>query len=988
MLKIISIPMAIAIASGSLSALNVNNLINTDTLNANTIFGGWGHESSFVEKGVLAKSPGHDTVGDDAWQYKTNIPGNLENENNSTFSENFSLNNNESVSFRFSVDMFNSDGTDNVIGTHTDPGNPNDIYFLDIYVHNAVTDSQLAMLRIYTESGSKLNGNHSSAMYGSGWDASAASSYWLMGDATSDSSFYIQFDKDNLFSSYAGGQEGIVPLFELESDLAKNIKSSLTDVDEIKFRIAPNNGWSKEANLILQEVNGQSLTSVNGQIEDTVAPVFNQVSLPNSLEINKETTLNIGAHDLLSDVRYEIEYNDQRSEGLTFTPTKEGADSVTIYALDSAGNESNYLYEFSGINNVQPPKFVSLPTIPSDITYDFFDSIIIDAPVVNDVSGVAKTTLSYGLKNSEEREIVELNSNNQFVINVDKNFAAGDYEFTFIATNAGGETTSEPITATIKLKETKLVDFIDTSETNIVLDYDPRGIRARTNGNYEYFTLGLADLSEKQTITFEVPFNYNGTTNANPIQCFEWQLVNAENPEYSIGYRIWLNQTSANFDAPTNVVVTTPEKLNDITNCGWISYGNNPDYRSVSFVFDPDTSAYFHSYNSSNVLTPALGVDEYLADFFNSAPDSLYEIKVSGFDSSNGGSVLNSPIEYRINNLNGQSFENEDGVMNTYNDPIVHFNGTTECEVNDEIVIDSFIEDYFKTNEEMTIKATVTSPSGSTSDLSIADHEIRYVPTEIGEYTFNLEVVGSSGNTIKKEHKVVVSQEKNPIEITLKGEYETTLNVGDTITILDATYSSHANPEKTKITLIDMEGNEKEVKVGNEVTFDKPGLYTIRYFASDDATPENNTATLDVHINVLDTTIPTLSVDLKESYKLNEEATITITATDDTELTYRTIITSPSNKRKEYTDSVIKETFTEAGEYKINVTVTDLYGNSEDFSGTFTVTGDSNVDEPTKPETPSNDLTLIVSLSVLGGFIVIVGIVVAIVLFRNRKGKK
>ena len=91
---------------------------------------------------------------------------------------------------------------------------------------------------------------------------------------------------------------------------------------------------------------------------------------------------------------------------------------------------------------------------------------------------------------------------------------------------------------------------------------------------------------------------------------------------------------------------------------------------------------------------------------------------------------------------------------------------------------------------------------------------------------------------------------------------------------------------------------------------------------------------------------------------------------------------------KEYTDSVIKETFTEAGEYKINVTVTDLYGNSEDFSGTFMVTGDSNVDEPTKPETPSNDSTLIVSLSVLGGFIVIVGIVVAIVLFRNRKGKK
>lgn len=44
MLKIISIPMAIAIASGSLSALNVNNLINTDSLNANTIFGGWGHE--------------------------------------------------------------------------------------------------------------------------------------------------------------------------------------------------------------------------------------------------------------------------------------------------------------------------------------------------------------------------------------------------------------------------------------------------------------------------------------------------------------------------------------------------------------------------------------------------------------------------------------------------------------------------------------------------------------------------------------------------------------------------------------------------------------------------------------------------------------------------------------------------------------------------------------------------------------------------------
>ena len=65
-----------------------------------------------------------------------------------------------------------------------------------------------------------------------------------------------------------------------------------------------------------------------------------------------------------------------------------------------------------------------------------------------------------------------------------------------------------------------------------------------------------------------------------------------------------------------------------------------------------------------------------------------------------------------------------------------------------------------------------------------------------------------------------------------------------------------------------------------------------------------------------------------------------------------------------------------------------IYMETVNFSGTFTVTGDSNVDDPTEPETPNNDLTLIVSLSVLGGFIVIVGIVVAIVLFRNRKGKK
>lgn len=968
------------------TSLFVRESVDVSTLNANEMWGGWGHNTSFTEDGLLALSPGHDTVGDNAWQYKTVLPGVGVRTNSTNYTQNFSLNNNETISFEFSLNMFDTSGNDNVIGTHTDANNPNDIYFLDIYVHDRTNDAQLALLRIFTESGSKLNGNHSSALYGSGWDQQLSSSYWLMGDATLDSSFYIQFDKDNLFSSYAGGQEGIVPLFDLNSDLAKTIKNNLANVDEIIFKIAPNNGWNKEASLYLKSINGQKLNSVDGAISDNVAPTFNAISLPSSLSINNPQTLEISAHDVLSEVRYEIEYNGVRNEGLTFTPNKVGADSVLVYALDSSNNESSYLYNFEGINVIPAPTFTSLPVI-NDAKYNYYDNIVIDAPSIEDVTGVAVITLSYGLTSEGTRNTLNMDINRQFVINIDKEFVFGEYEFVFLATNSGGTSTSDPIIVNISLADINLVDFIDVGEADIILDYVDYGLRAKTRTNYQYLTLGRVDLADEQSLTFVIPFSLSDGS-SNNIQCFEWQLVNINDPQYYISYRMWTDQTSTNFDAPTNVLISTPSGVNDITNCGWRSYGQNPAYREVTFVFDPNSSAYFHSYDNSNVLVPALGVDNAMAAFFNEAPSSYYEARVCGMNTSLGDGPLSTTFEYGVVSFSGQNYRNTNGVIDNINDPIVKLSGPSECEVNQTVNINYFYDDYTALDEDLEVSLNVTNPQGEKIAQELSPIGLlTLTTTEMGTYLVELDVKGASGNTIHRELSINVKQESNPIEITLNGEYPTSLNVGDSITILGATYSAHANMDKSTITIIDMNNGEINVNVGDTFTFTIPGLYTIRYFASDDALPENNTATLDIRINVLDVTKPVVTTDLLDTYNLGEEVTITIIATDETELSYRVIITSPSGTRKEYTSNVITLTFNEIGEYSIHITVTDLYDNVTPVDDTFNVIDDRIA--PIDPPSANDDNAgLIIGLSVAGGVILLGGAAaLVIVLIKKKKGK-
>ena len=930
MLKVLLIPALIGSVVTYNNGLGIKraNVLTSD-YNPRSFSGGWDTDSSFVEEGVKTIAKGAETVGTaSAWERRISYPGvDYNSENVENIFHSFDLSKNDTITFDFSVNYFDADGKSILSSQSSDA--------LDLFALDAKTNSQISMIRIWTGSAGGKNGSHSVAYYGSGWGESYNVGYWIEGDASLDSYFHIEFSKELGFSPKFAGQEqnSVVT----NADYIAKVKELTKETTIVKFELRGDNGWTKDITSLLRNVNGQSLASSEGNIDDNVGPTIEPYTFPASVTINTPVEIEANSHDVLSSsISYEVEYNGTKTEGKTFTPTKVGADSVTLYATDASGNTTSKTYNFEGVSNISAPEFVGdLPTINSG-TYEYFTDLTINAPTINDATGKAVTTLFIKHVGAEEYTQVSLNSDNKYVISLGYDFVEGEYEYYFSSTNSEGTTDSSHQNATISLKKDNIADFIDLRGAKTVVEYVPEGLRYRAKQSAKFTTFGAYDLSKGVSIKFRIPYaDYeNGVLTP---KYFELMLVNQRNPEYKIAYRIWLDSGKGGKDQPTNTYIYTPDGIKDITECGWMGIGDSTEYIETTFFFDMDT--YFSSYNNAGAKTPAVGISNDVTTFFQAAPESNYYITFGcGSWAYGAGQEINELYEFTVTDFNGTSLANNSGVFETVNDALVEISGPEEVEVNKEKTYNIYAHDMFVKDENLSTKFTMITPSGNETINVDEFGDFKYTFTEIGKYTIKAEVTGKNERTVTKQLEINATQEKIPTIITLKGEYPETVKVGEEVVVIGATYSSNVNPEKCTITVIDMNGKAiLNTSEGSKLTFKKPGLYTIRYYAADDALPVNNEATLDVKINVIDDKKPVIDFTINETYTLGETVTFTVKATDDSDLTYSIIVTKPDGTTSKFSKATFEFTFETAGEYKFDVKVTDLYDNYSTLSLTTRV---------------------------------------------------
>ena len=927
-----------------------NNEVALSEIPVSTFAGGSGTNVSYSNDGVKMLISGADTSGtSDAWRNYAVIPS-------VNSSKTFSLANNDKISIEISAKLFDASGNQISKSQNSDA--------LDIYIYQASTENQLGLLRIWTNAWGSRNGNHSYHLYGNGWD-NQGTGLAIMGDATEDSSFFIQLDKENFISSYVSGQEGIVPLGT--SSIISDRKEALKDIDQVYFKIQGENGFTNETQITIKSINGQSLANDGTNFIDDVAPTFNNASVNKTLMINEPYEIPVEANDVLSDVTYKVRIDGVETEGKTFTPTTKGTMNVTLIASDSVGNISEKEFTFEISDGIEKPTIVSLPTI-DDLTINPLTYITFDKPVIEDTTGAAKTILK--MYDDEDNLIatMEENSDHKFAYYVGGSFVGGTYKLVYEVTNSAGTTISDPIDIKIEIKVKDKVSFISTDTSNMFAEYVDSGIALSSSDNFKQFNLGTFDLDDEFDIKFIVNSKtINGVNNdTNYVNLI---LISEENEEIVLMYRVWIDHSGA--DRPTNVYISKDGGISytDITETGWIS-------RNVNDIED----CYHMGFNKDDTFfgerTGGLQRVDKAYEQINAILDTLSSKRFSvRLETSNLGAGTISNFEMIVKEINGQSFTKPITWNNI--DLNVKTNIPETISLSGSLDIDVYVKDI-QGNEE--VKLNVVDPDGETNVIDINDGKVNYQFNKLGVYKLTFVAKGTNGVEVKKEFSVTCKSVTGSIEIQVDGKYESTYDLNSTVKILGATYSD--NVVKSSINVIKPNGEKVSVTANEDYKFDKPGIYKIVYEAMDNAEPTPNSATKEFIINIPDTLKPVVEVNLKDSYNVNEEVKLDIKVTDDSEYDVTITLTKPDGTSEKSTS---KEGFvykvTIEGKYTVKVVVEDIYGNKETIIKEFNVL-------PSKKNDNNNSSNLGLILGISGAIVIIAGGIITFTLLKKKKVSK
>ena len=862
--------------------------------------GGYDITTAYSTDGVKLTVPGADTVGDDAWWHRPTMP------NDGSLVNGFSLEAYGSLTLEFSVGYYDNSG--NQISKSRN-GSAFDIAFY----RDSDCNNQIARFRIWTDAAGWNNGSHSSKIYSNGW-GSEADGKWIIGDATLESSFYLQLDKEDFLSSYANGST--TPIRLGDDEWVENNKSVLNGVDNVWVRFEGDNGFTNSTDIILRSINGQSLANDGVNFIDTVAPAFLPASVPESLTYGEEYTIPTEAFDLLGAVSYEIAVGDAaRVTGKTFTPNQTGSLSVALYAIDAVGNENSIGYNFNVVQTIDPPTFTSLPQIESQ-NVDALQTITFDMPEIEDSTGTATVVLDIYF-GGEKIKTLEKNADNLFEMVIPTTFESGEYTFIYRAENAGGETSSDPITATLTLNEFESPDFV-TVPANSYAAYTDEGIYCKTLGNWVSFGLGVFDFSEG----FDFKFRVLDEVMDNAAVALH--IVNDDDPNYVAEYRVWIGFSGG--DRPTNVYISRDgwhDSITDITDTGWIK-------RTVDDV----ENQYHMAYSvEETFMGERLGgmqrVDrayDALVSFFNDAPSSNFRVY---FSLGKDGAAFRAAS---VSEINGQGLVYPITWNNAY--LALKSNVPEQIAVNEQLTIKAYAKDL---RQDCVIALTGTDPDGDQIEQAFVDGSVNYTFTKTGAYHLVVSTTGANGQEVKIEKDVLCKTSTAPVTITVDGEYQATYQLGSQVAILGATYSDSAVEHSIFVT--EPDSNVVVVAAGDNYTFAKPGLYKITYTAQDDAQPEPNRAQQEFVINVPDTADPVITIDGPATAKVNKEVAVTVTVTDDSAVDVTVTLAKPNGESERLTgeDGVYKFTPDATGEYQFTVVAEDLYGNSATQTLTITV---------------------------------------------------
>lgn len=936
--------MVISLLTGITAFATGNERTATDELPAWKLAGGYEIESDYVAEGARANIPGADTVGGDAWKYRAHLP------NDSELYPSFSIADGKKVTIEVSVKFYNADGSQVSKSQNSDA--------LDIYIMNADNDQQIGLLRIWTGSGSPTNGNHSCEVFGSDWNNCGAG-YWIVGDATAESKFTIQIDRENFISSYAGGQDGMVPL--ANEELLADRREILKNVNNIRFEVGGDNGFVAKTEVVLRSVNGQTLTNTDGQITDTVAPVFHETSVASTLNLGEAYTIPTEAYDLLSKVDYSLKIGEKHIEGKSFTPSATGELNVTLVAKDAAGNTSEKVYTFQVVSNIAKPEILTVPTL-ADRQVSVFETLVIDGITYTDETGTGTVVLKV-LQGGEQVVCLSPREDGKFGCFITSDFVSGEYTFIYEVSNAAGTVASEPQTINLTVQKQGQVEFVDGLNGYMLAEYTPSGLLLRSVQDWKDFYLGTFDISEGMDIKFVAnPTVASGEKNDGA--CISWLFVNAEDSNFHVMYRVWIDHSGP--DCATNVYISTDggENYTDITDTGWISRNVGDMAGQYHMAFDPEET--FVGERTGG-MTRVDNAYEQLLAFFETCPSMNFKVgltmgNLSGADGN---------YEMIVTELNGQSFVGEsvtwqDAYLSVKTDiPEKILNGTT-------LPIDVYAKDI---RGQISVLLRVTAPDGTVSDVPFEENHVEFAFNQLGDYTVVVLTTGLNGNKVEKSYQVSCRSAVAPVEITVNGGYQGSYTQNDKMTILDAIYSE--NVVSTTIIIKTPTGEEVSVAVGDEYTFKLPGVYVITYGAKDDAQPVANENSVSMTINVPDTEKPEITVTIPEIAAVGDQIKPTIEIKDDSECDVTVSLTKPDgtvikldvSKNYEFSADI-------SGSYTLKITAEDLYGNRETVEKTLTVS------EP-QQNGSTTDRTVILIIAAVA--VVAIGAVAAAIVIKKKK---
>lgn len=913
-------------------------------LDAWKIVSWWDSATDYVSEGAKMSITGN-TSGN-AWEKGGKINWNGE------LNHVFDVSNGQTVDFKFSLGLVDADATSN-------NGDQFDIVFNS-------GSTELFRLRVYFTSGSVTNGSHSVDLYKGGEWTSCVQDIWVSGDASLSSEFHLAFNKEDLLLAKYNGSNEMRPV-DVNGTLKEKIKDILPSVENINVDVRGDNGFNKNVDFVVKEINGQSLANDGTYFTEDIAPVLT-VGTVGAATAGEEYVLPVKTADLFTapeNVKYHVDFGGAAAEDYTYTDgenkvvfNKAGNYTLKVTAEDSAGNLSQPVeITVQAVSTIEAPVIDGAPSI-DDVTVSKGDVFSVDAPTVTETSG--SYTLEMVIFNAEEEEIYSVPVNGatgKFNVEVPYSLESGKYFAAFRATNVGGTTVSAKDEFYLTVNPFAASDLIGGAGVAVnanggaLVDETDNGVRIRTDVNWSKYTLGKDirfDARSGREIVFTIPKKTAGADNAlmggrvdfiifNPVLYDEETSPNGSLDEFG---NIVENYTmlgvwgGTGADRPTNVYVKTKafgEWAKDITDTGWIK--TNETETEISFRMRFDAESYFSAERTGG-MTQAMNDKD--SEIVKNSIDSLMEIwntdiLASAVQLGNLGSG-EMKFELVVNSVDNVALTEEaDAVIVARNVPSI-------VKAEENCILDVYGYDFFGGNK-MTL--TIVDPDGASESVADADGYV-FNGDKLGEYKFTYVLTGGNGKEIKEEFTIVVKDIYEEIVLETEGSYATTFEIGDEIEILPL----KANDKIASYTveIIKPDGSKSEVTAGAKEKLSMSGVYKIVYTALDKAQPEPTAFVKEFALNVIDTVKPVVTIGATvEKVKVGNTVMIgAISVTDDSNYVINVKVTAPDGSEQTLTsDSNGNYSFKAEtkGEYKIKITVTDDYDNSEVKELTVTATG-------------------------------------------------